>query len=170
MGGFLITEGDLPPYLIWAYHLSYTRYAMEGFTVNELEGLHFHCTPSQVVHVPVFVNATNSSAATLIAITNSTMATGVTDALYNTTAAAINSTASVVAQMWANVSSQCVPAEGGWICDKPFCPITRGDDLIKGFDMESNSRPMVFGVLVGYYLALMVVFLLAIKFIVWQKR
>merc|ERR1712146_821338 len=103
----------------------------------------------------VFVNATNSSAATLIALANST-ASNMTDALYNTTAAAINSTASVVARMWANVSSQCVPAEGGWICDKPFCPITRGDDLIKGFDMESNSRPMVFGVL-GYYLALMVV-------------
>ncbi|PRP78405.1 hypothetical protein PROFUN_13709, partial [Planoprotostelium fungivorum] len=51
--GFLLPRTSFPPYGIWIYWISFLRYAVEGLSVNELQGLSFNCNENGGVAVPV---------------------------------------------------------------------------------------------------------------------
>ncbi|EFA84196.1 ABC transporter G family protein [Heterostelium album PN500] len=57
--GFIIRESFIPSYFKFFYQISFTRYAVETLTVNEMQsGIKFTCLPGQYIPVPVKINST----------------------------------------------------------------------------------------------------------------
>eukprot|EP00184_Porphyridium_aerugineum_P004246 CAMPEP_0184699786 /NCGR_PEP_ID=MMETSP0313-20130426/5909_1 /TAXON_ID=2792 /ORGANISM="Porphyridium aerugineum, Strain SAG 1380-2" /LENGTH=1538 /DNA_ID=CAMNT_0027158911 /DNA_START=204 /DNA_END=4820 /DNA_ORIENTATION=- len=47
--GYLLPPDDIPPWFIWLFYLSPLQYATESLFINELYGLTFTCTPSELL-------------------------------------------------------------------------------------------------------------------------
>jgi len=48
-GGFYLSPAQLPDYFVWLSALSYLKYAYTGTSLNELTGLEYNCTKTQLV-------------------------------------------------------------------------------------------------------------------------
>src|SRR4051812_34102127 len=58
----------------------------------------------------------------------------------------------------------------GTAVTKPYCPIPNGDVFLKKFGMRKSLMWVDVGVLVGFYLAFIVVVLVALRFLKHTKR
>jgi ABC-type multidrug transport system permease subunit len=47
-GGYFLSPANLPAYFSWLDALSVNKYTYVGVALNELNGLHLHCTPAQL--------------------------------------------------------------------------------------------------------------------------
>jgi ABC-type multidrug transport system permease subunit len=49
--GFLIARNKIPDYWIWLHYLDVNMYPIEALLINEIKGMDFHCSDSELVQV-----------------------------------------------------------------------------------------------------------------------
>ncbi len=49
--GFLIARDKIPDYWIWLHYLDVNMYPIEALLINEVKGMDFHCSNSELVQV-----------------------------------------------------------------------------------------------------------------------
>ena len=49
--GFLIVRDKIPDYWIWLHYLDVNMYPIEALLINEVKGMDFHCSNSELVQV-----------------------------------------------------------------------------------------------------------------------
>ncbi|ELR10948.1 ABC2 type transporter superfamily protein [Acanthamoeba castellanii str. Neff] len=67
--GFLIARNKIPDYWIWLHYLDVNMYPIEALLINEIKGMDFHCSDSELVQVPITLAAGGTATAYYCPIT-----------------------------------------------------------------------------------------------------
>jgi ABC-type multidrug transport system permease subunit len=142
--GFLIARNKIPDYWIWLHYLDVNMYPIEALLINEVKGMDFHCSNSELVQVRSYC--------------------------YITFIYIYIWTWHILICSFYSVPQVPIELAAGGTATANYCPITTGEQYLDSLGMSADNMLRNSLVMVGWVLALFISSAFLLKCVVHQKR